>query len=100
MVSFSILIAEPSPEVNAPVVLRQVSGPGSALCHVFATPGEYFEVRPNPIPVASLPYQLQREPVIVVLRGVVEHSGGRAQIYQEGIELAIIVVIGKASAPR
>src|ERR1039457_5238668 len=59
-------------EVDAPVVLREVAGTGNALSDQSSTGSQQFQMCSNAIAIASLPFQLHRQPVIAVSTHVVE----------------------------
>ena len=53
----------------------------------------------NAVPVAFLSLQFHSQPVIAVLRTVVQESGRSAEVHDKGVHFAVIVVISEARSP-
>ena len=86
--------------MNAAVILREISRSGKTLGDLFTAACQQLQVCTDTVAIAFLPFQFHRQPVIRVLRYVMQQSGGRAQVHDEGIDLAVIVVVGEAGAAR
>ena len=100
MVSLSALVGCAQAEVDAAVVLRKIAGACGALGDLLASGSQQFQARSNAVAIALLPYQLHSEPVIAVLSDVVQKQCGSSQVHDEGVDLAVIVVVGEAGATR
>src|SRR5262245_10121469 len=90
----------PQPEMDAAVVLREITGSGKTLRDLLTSAGLQFNLRADSVPVALFSFQLHCQPVIVVLRNVMQQRSRRAEIYQKGIDSAVVVVVAKARAAR
>src|ERR1017187_5662925 len=79
--------------MDSGIVLREIAG----ACYAFALPTlaarDYFNLRSDAVPIALVAYQLHRDPVVGRGRGVVEQIGRRAEVNDEGVDLAVVVVV-------
>src|SRR5208282_1801793 len=75
-----------------------VTGSGHALGHLLAAAREQFHARAYAIAIAFRSFERDRQPVIVVLRNVVQQRALCTQIDYIRIHFAVVVVVGKACA--
>src|SRR5450756_1836277 len=87
------------PEVHAPVILRKIARTGNALALLPNPAGDYFDLRADSVPVALLADQMNADPMPGGSRRIAQQDARSAQIHQERIHLAVVVIVREGGPP-
>src|SRR6476660_7852160 len=80
-------------EVQAAIILREIPRSRNAFRNLTAPICDQFYARADSIVIAFGSFECDRQPVIAVLRNVVVRRSLGAQIYDERVHFAVIVVV-------
>ena len=97
-VSLSIFAAAPRPKCTRGSSGRKIARAGHPLVLLPEAARHHLYLRADAVAVGFVPDQLHRDPVIRAGRSIVQQKGRRAQIHDEDVDLAVVIVIGEGGA--
>ena len=97
-VSLSTFVAAAQPEMHPRIVLRQIARSGGALVLLPVAARDHLDLRADSVAIALVPDQLHRNPVVRRRRDIVQQKSRAAQVHDEDVDLAVVVVVGEGGA--